>query len=186
MTGVVGSCRALPWRGQAQELSLVRPLKRLAPFVDHIGIEAMAYRDGGQGLAWLAGFREDLAFECWCVAPTGFGDARRRRVVIHYRCPLKNRWAPTLAGPVCLGRWVYRTVTLEGISLYFRVNPKGTFRGLAYSSRGNTLQASSLPLHLIRSFALDVIAVWILILARSCAIPLRVDSYLSPSEGETT
>ena len=65
----------LPRRGQAQKLTLVCLLKRLPPFVDQVGIEAMPYRDGGQGLTGLAGFRENLALECWRVAPAGLGGA---------------------------------------------------------------------------------------------------------------
>lgn len=35
-------------------------MENLAPFVHHIGIQAMPHGDGGQGLARLAGFSKNL------------------------------------------------------------------------------------------------------------------------------
>src|SRR5690606_5565852 len=84
---------------------------RTAPLVNQVRVNTVAQRHTGDGSLRGLALLKNPGFELQGMA-AALGGWLGSKHLTHIRCPLGNRWTPTLLGKIALGRWVRRTLTI--------------------------------------------------------------------------
>src|SRR5690606_7145147 len=103
--------------GDRDKFTLSRRLRTdfgsTAPLVDQVRVESVAQRHIGDGSLRGLALLKNPGFELRGIA-AALGRCLGRKHLTHIRCPLRNRWTPKLLAEMASGRWVRRTVTVNG------------------------------------------------------------------------